>query len=220
MKILYVILSCDKYKDTRQKWQRETWLKDTKDFVYLDKPDGEETYKNAPLKYISFLKHYTIFDELGTEVDYDWFFFCDDDTFVYTEKLERFLNCPFDKIPFTTGQIAFMPGPCMIGFKGGEFPIYNLKIAWCSGGAGIALNREAVKNIQTHLRATPRPLVTDETDISLAIWATMGNKELTVIDNKRFSPFNPRDAMSEGLKDCISFHYCERKDFYDLYDKR
>ncbi len=206
MKILYVILSCDKYKDTRQKWQRETWIKDALAFAYLNDPIGEETYKNAPLKYVEFFMTFSDTD------NFDWFFFCDDDTYVNTDKLE--IELPFLSTMVKEGR------PTMIGFKGGEFPIYNLKIAWCSGGAGIALNREAVKNIQTHLRNTPHPLVTDETDISLAIWATMGNKELVVIDNKRFSPFNPLDAAREGLKDCITYHYCERKDFYGLYDKR
>ncbi len=220
MKILYVILSCDKYKDTRQKWQRETWLKDIgeENMLYLDSPVGEETYKNAPLKYIQFLSRINFKSGYNWYFidDYDWFFFCDDDTFVYTDKLEDALLIPTG-LPTTTGIYL---RPTMIGFKGGEFPIYNLKIAWCSGGAGIALNREAVKNIQVHLRATPRPLVTDETDISLAIWATMASKDLVVIDNKRFSPFNPLDAAREGLKDCITYHYCERKDFYELYDKR
>ncbi len=213
MKILYIILSCDKYKDTRQKWQSETWLNNVENVIYLDKPayqgiantNFEDNYKNAPLKYCELLECCTFKDDI------DWFFFCDDDTFVYTEKLEE---CISEQSILTGGR------PQMIGFKGGEFPIYNLKIAWCSGGAGIALNREAVKNIQTHLRATPRPLVTDETDISLAIWATMANKDLVVIDNKRFSPFNPREAMKEGLKDCITYHYCERKDFYELYERK
>ncbi len=201
MRILYVILSCDKYKDTRQVWQRETWLKGIPHW-YLSDPVGEETYKNAPLKYVKF------FNEMQWADSYDWFFFCDDDTYVNTDKLQGLLKGYWGALPQ------------MIGFKGGEFPIYNLKIAWCSGGAGIALNREAVKNIQTHLRATPRPLVTDETDISLAIWATMANSELVVIDNKRFSPFNPLDATREGLKDCITYHYCERKNFYELNEKR
>ncbi len=213
MKILYVILSCDKYKDTRQKWQRETWLKDGLDYMYLDQPSGDETYKNAPLKYIKFFDNAYI-SEMYTNA-FDWFLFCDDDTFVYTEKLEQYLFHYMQTV-----HLSYLPSAAMIGFKGGEFKIYNLSIPWCSGGAGIALNREAVKNIQTHLRATPRPLVTDETDISLAIWATMSNSELVVIDNKRFSPFNPLDAAREGLKDCITYHYCERKDFYELYDKR
>ncbi len=211
MKILYIILSCDKYKDTRQVWQRETWLKGNDDCIYLDDiyQTKEETYKNAPYKYLEFFSN---FDRVGTY--YDWFFFCDDDTFVYAERLHQYLFHYMQTV-----HLSYLPSAAMIGFKGGEFKIYNLSIPWCSGGAGIALNREAVKNIQTHLRATPRPIVTDETDISLAIWATMGNKELVVIDNKRFSPFNPLEAAREGLKDCITYHYCERKDFYELYGK-
>ncbi len=214
MKILYVILSCDKYKDTRQKWQRETWLKDMHpmNHVYLNEhPDGlEDNYKNAPYKYISFFKLLTD----NVREHFDWLFFCDDDTFVYTEKLEELLSTEISE-----SSILHLSDSYMIGFYGGRFKIYNLEIGWCSGGAGIALNREVVKNIQTHLRNTPKPLVTDETDISLAIWATMANKELFVIDNKRFSPFNPLDAAREGMRDCITYHYVERKDFYELYGR-
>jgi hypothetical protein len=108
----------------------------------------------------------------------------------------------------------------MIGFSGGTFPIYNLQIQWCSGGAGIALSRSAVKNIQTHLRSTPKPLITHETDISLAIWAMMANESLIVIDNKKFSPFNPLDAAREGMLDCITYHYCNEENFHELYNKR
>jgi hypothetical protein len=201
MKILYVILTCDKNKD-RQRWQRETWLKEIP-HIYLDKPIGEEIYNNAPLKYIDF---FICQPDLLIE-PYDFFFFCDDDTFVYTDKLESFLAGENSK--------AFM-----IGFSGGTFPIYNLNIQWCSGGAGIALSRECVKNIQTHLRSTPKPLVTHETDISLAIWAMMANEKLIVIDNKKFSPFNPLDAAREGMQDCITYHYCNEENFHELYNKR
>ncbi len=203
MKILYVILTCDKNKE-RQRWQRETWLKEIP-HIYLDKPIGEEIYNNAPLKYIDF---FICHPDLLAE-PYDFVFFCDDDTFVYTDKLEMKLDVYIHPL--------FTEHCTMIGFSGGTFPIYNLQIQWCSGGAGIALSRSAVKNIQTHLRSTPKPLITHETDISLAIWAMMANESLIVIDTHRFSPFNPKDAAEQKMFDCISYHYCNQEDFYSLY---
>lgn len=193
MKILYVILTCEKYLNTRVKWQKESWAKSVP-VAYLVEPVGEEVYNNAPLKYIPFFKTLV--------TDFDWFFFCDDDTFVDTKKLKWFL------------ETQVMPDEeyVMIGFSGGTFPIHNLKITWCSGGAGIAMSRELVKKIQSHLRNTENPLVTHETDISLAIWATMAAKDLVVIDNKRFSPFKPH----ESPENCITYHYCTEQDFIRL----
>ncbi len=198
MKILYVILTCAQNAN-RQQWQRDTWLKgiDEMDYIYLDEPAGEEIYNNAPFKYIEFFKR------MQFQSDYDWFIFCDDDTFIFTKRLKYLLD--FE-----------MANAIMIGFKGGIFDIYNLHIAWCSGGAGIALNRFCIERIQLHLNNTLRPLITHETDISLAIWATMATDNLTVIDNKKFSPFNPLDAKKEGMHDCITYHYCSKEDFYSL----
>ncbi len=194
MKILYVILTCAQNAN-RQQYQKDTWLKGV-DYVYLDKPVGEEIYNNAPLKYIEFFKEY--------KGDYDWLIFCDDDTFIFTERLK---NC---LAPYISDKFY------CVGFKGGTFQLHNLQITWCSGGAGISINNYVADQIQWHLDNVPRPIITHETDISLAIWATMATDNLTVIDNKKFSPFNPLDAKKEGMHDCITYHYCNREDFYSL----
>ncbi len=198
MKILYVILTCAQNAH-RQQYQKDTWLKGV-DYVYLDKPVGEEIYNNAPLKYIEFFNRYAS--------EYDWLFFCDDDTFVFTGRLYKLLES-YKLIPEDSKHL-------MIGFKGGTFALHSLQIEWCSGGAGFAINSDCALNIQDHLDYTPHPLITHETDISLAIWATMATDNLTVIDNKKFSPFKPLDAKAQGMHDCITYHYCNREDFYSL----
>ncbi len=195
MKILYVILTCAQNAH-RQQYQKDTWLKGV-DYVYLDKPVGEEIYNNAPLKYIEFF-----LNKQHLLLGYDWLFFCDDDTFVFTDKLKQ--------------VYAQMQGNSIMGFKGGTFNIHNLQITWCSGGAGVLMSIFIASKIRRHLQNTSYPLVTHETDISLAIWATMATDNLTVIDNKKFSPFNPLDAKKQGMHDCITYHYCNREDFYSL----
>ena len=76
MNILFVILTCEKYKE-RIELQKQTWLKyiGEKDNYYTAclLENAEDTYNNVPLKYVSFFKHYK---ELN---NFDWVFFCDDD---------------------------------------------------------------------------------------------------------------------------------------------
>lgn len=193
MKILYVILTCPKYAETRQQWQKATWLQG-QEYIYLSDAPESEGYKEAPLKYVRWLRSVTL--------KHDWYFFCDDDTFVFPKKLR-----------FAISNIAQY---IMQGFKGGSFDIYNLKnIEWCSGGAGILMNKALVERIQFHLRHN-NPIVTDETDISLAIWARM-SCNVRVIDDKRFSPFNPRETTH--TTDPITYHYCERHDFFTLKER-
>jgi hypothetical protein len=188
MKIFYIILSCAEYANTRQQWQKDTWLKG-QDYIYLDDDQGGG-YKDAPKKYVRYLRE--------AKREHDYYFFCDDDTFVYTKKLEAILK-----------DVSINE---MIGFKGGEFKIYNLNIGWCSGGAGILMNWVLFHYIQMHLLTTPHPIITDETDISLAIWAAMSS-DVQVIDNKRFSPFKTAETT---VKDCITYHYCDKNDFMRL----
>ncbi len=189
MTILFIILSTKQYATTRQQWQKQTWLQGV-DYVYLDTPVGEEIYTNAPKKYVQYLK--------TVPLNYDWYFFCDDDTFVFVDKLKYYLTVT--------------PQPVMIGFKGGEFNIYSLRISWCSGGAGFAVSAAVLWNVRQHLLHN-RPIVTDETDISFSVWACMSSPDLKVIDNKRFCPFKPNDPCVAGMTDLITYHYCGEEDF-------
>ena len=97
MKICYIISTCDKYIDTRVKYQMETCLKDVdkNDIYYLtSKPDIEKRHfgwncmddeKNITWKYLHFI--------YNMNIDYyDWYFFIDDDTFVFKERLIEYLN--------------------------------------------------------------------------------------------------------------------------------
>ena len=127
MKILYIILTCEKYRN-RMQWQKSTWLKNVNesDYIYLEEPVGEETYNNAPKKYVQF------FSSFERILEYDWVFFCDDDTFVFTDRLKHFLT-PIDRTPK------------MIGYILGDFDVEKFRTTLCSGGAGIAVTSNLVQ---------------------------------------------------------------------------
>ena len=97
MKICYIISTCNKYLETRVKYQMDIMFKNfpKKDIYYLtSKPDLEKRQfgwncmddeKNISWKYIYFIYHMNI-------SDYDWYIFIDDDTYVYQNRLEKLLQ--------------------------------------------------------------------------------------------------------------------------------
>lgn len=194
MTLIYLILTTKANAATRQRWQKDTWLKGV-DYVYLDQPlNGEEIYTNVAHKYVAWLK--------ANELKHDWYFFCDDDTWVNTAKLTAILRPTSNAI--------------MTGFKGGEFTVEGttLKTQWCSGGAGIGISRVLLKGIQQYVCGDP--IISNESDTSLGIWAKMCDLGFVTIHNRLFRPQHPRHASNNGVKGCITYHYCEKQDFESL----
>lgn len=130
-KIFLAICSCHKYKELREAC-RKTWLsklpenieyrffvgktdapyEPEKDVVYLDVPD---TYWELPQKTIAALLY-----SLGFE--YDWYGKCDDDTFLFLDKLPEILSDEHECI----GKVSF-----------------NKK--WALGGAGYFMRRNVAE---------------------------------------------------------------------------
>lgn len=210
MKILYVILTADKYHDRRE-LQCRNWMKYiccNDDYIYLcdsarvffnfiwdekmvgyDLPTG---YDNVALKYSSFIKQYNLFD------NFDWIFFCDDDTFLFPKKLHHLLRY-FNK-----------DEPIMIGRTG----VYE---GWqvCSGGAGFAVSQNLILKVQQYLKTNPYEHLPNS-DTSLGMWAKLAEPNMKVID--RIEQFQTQHLRHEdnGLVDidsCITFHYCTEYDY-------
>lgn len=195
MRILYVILTCEKYLNSRVAWQKDSWLKGV-EYVYLDDSYGKEGYLNVATKYVDFFSR--------TDISvYDWLFFCDDDTFVFPERLES------DLIRYSQYK------PICTGFKIGTFKIEGTETyTTCfSGGAGIAINTELFYYIQEYLKE-PNRIITNESDTSLAVWCKLSNDDVSFIDGSNlFRPVGPRHPSNEGFTNCITYHYCNQKDF-------
>ncbi len=98
MKICYIISTCDKYLDTRVKYQMETFFSNTdkNDIYYLTSKSNidkrhfgwncMDDCQNITWKYIHFIKN------MNNILTYDWYIFIDDDTFVFIDRLEKLLN--------------------------------------------------------------------------------------------------------------------------------
>lgn len=195
MTILFLILTTKANANTRQRWQRETWLQGV-DYVYLDEPlNGEEVYTNVAHKYVAWLR--------SNELKHDWYFFCDDDTWVYVERLRA--------------ALGLTNVPTMKGFKGGEFMVEGTTFItqWFSGGAGVAINKPLLLRIQSYVKGE-NIIVSTESDTSLAIWAKISTLNFLPVHNRLFRPQHPHHASNNSVKDCITYHYCSMNDFYEL----
>ena len=128
MSCCYIILTCEKYLNTRAKWVLENSLHkvDKKDIYFLSCEPKEpniygwntpDNYEGCPMKYIKFFQNMTL--------DYDWYFFMDDDTFIFTDRLNEFIS-KYDK-----NEPLYIGNRC----ENYSFPIYM------SGGSGFLLTK-------------------------------------------------------------------------------
>lgn len=204
MRILFVILTCEKYEDTRQKWQKESWINNMVDFIYLDGGYcNEDNYSNLSKKYETF------FLRLGDNdiKNYDWIFFCDDDTFVFVDRLEKLL-------------LLFDPSkPVLIGSELTPELVAkatDLDVRACSGGAGIAISSELAMLIKSHVESGECIVLNEQADVTLGIWASNCECELINLSHF-FKPHSPK--IVNEVTDEITFHYCDEECFKLLNNK-
>ena len=203
MSVCYIILTCENYLPTRCEWQRNTFLKivNGKDVYFLScKNSGEsvygwdtpDNYDSCPLKYIRFFKNMTL--------NYDWYFFIDDDTFINVDNLHNLLQTYDKEEPYYIGRLCTNYNP----------PFHM------SGGAGFLLSRSLYLSLIEYIRNTPenKLMVSINGDLSLAIWLkNINNKK--VINNNNFHP--TKHTADTDLTNFISFHYLKSLDDFLFY---
>jgi hypothetical protein len=205
MRVCYIILTCEKFLQTRAKWQKDTFLNDVdaKDVYFISSKMGEpniygwnteDNYEGCPKKYVRFLQNMNI--------DYDWYVFIDDDTYVNTYRLVELLQT------YNSDEILY------IGSK--RFDQWNVN--YMSGGAGFCLSSSLYKLVTEYVRErTDRQLYFNYNgDVTMGSWI---NKIPNVlhIDNVRFSAEHHK--TDEQLTDFISFHYLKNSEQFEYYHK-
>lgn len=200
MKICYIISTCDKYLDTRVKYQMETFLSDIdkNDIFYLtSKSNIEKRYfgwncmddeKNISWKYIHF------FYNMTTILNYDWYIFIDDDTFVFIDRLKQLLK-NYDK--------------SSLYYIGNELD--HIKQEFClymSGGGGYAISNGLYKILHKYVIETginnSYKHWCDELCIGLWINEMKEKHNINQIDNKNFL-IDPHKNEYE-LNNAITIH--------------
>jgi hypothetical protein len=208
MKICYIILSCEAYLPTRNKWQKNTWLKNVDldpnaDYYLLGATmkkehkmvgwDTADDYASCPIKYIKFFYHMDL-------SEYDYICFCDDDTYIYHSRL-------LNKIKEFDPEDKFYIGA----------PLYSYSVNYMSGGAGFVLTRTLYNEVRKYIRSNY-----DKIPIWLNGDVTMGKWILNVSDVKHV---NLKQFMSGEthiknthcpLETAISYHYVTQE-FFTYY---
>ena len=210
MKLCYIISTCDKYIDNRVKYQMETFLKNINknDIFYLtSKPNIENRQfgwnsmddpQNITWKYIHFIYNMNI-------PDYDWYIFIDDDTFVFENRLKKFL------LNYNSNENYY------IGYE-----LDHIKNEFClymSGGGGYAISNSLYKLINNYVKQTGINNSYEHwcDDLCIGLWIDKLKKEhhINQFNNSLFH-LGLHNTESE-LKTAITFHKVITKEQYDFY---
>ena len=189
----FIVLTCDKYLNTRVKSIQETWgsnqnikfLTDSKiedkDIIGFGTP---QTYEGIFEKYLLFFKNYNF-----TKKDY--YFFVDDDTFVNLKNLNK-LNLPSKETLFLTGRVLCLniDGTDLWGNQTGtNISLINgentsLPLYYQSGGSGFILTQSSCVSIQNYLKSSTNIPYCRFGDVSLGFWAR--NCGINITPNENF----------------------------------
>jgi hypothetical protein len=202
-KILYVLLHGEVNKD-RYDNVKDTWGINSDLLFYGDyENDNEEIIKVSENKSYrsNEEKHVNVFKYLSQnpKYDYEWFFFCDDDTFVNVNKLEELL--PTFDVNYAHGQLLRTDN--IDGRK-----INNGLLQYLSGGAGYLIHCDLLNKISNEIK----DLNTGYADVTLGLCLRDLNIPVLNSDLFKSQPPNFYNYSDELIKNYISFHYIKTKD--------
>jgi hypothetical protein len=217
MRICYIISTCDKYIETRVKYQLGHMLKnvDKSDIYFLSsKPNIEnrqfgwqcmDDTQNITWKYIHFIYNMNI-------PNYDWYIFIDDDTFVFENRLKLFLQQYNSKDSYYIGK------ECT-----------HIKEQFCvymSGGAGYAISNKLYGLITDYIKKIGinkayYPIINLQEqwcdDLCIGVWINELKKNNT-INQIHSNLFHTRLHKSElALAESITFHKVISEELYIFY---
>ena len=219
MKIAYIISTCDKYLESRVKFQKEIMFKNInkEDIYYLTSQSNIDKRhfgwnclddcQNITWKYIYFIYHMEIQDK------YDWFILIDDDTFVFDSRLQKMLSQYNSENNYYIGK--------ELDHIKNEFCLYM------SGGAGYCISKSLYKLIKSHIMKLGinecyyirnlKEQFCDDLCIGLWIQDIAKDNKVEQINNDLFH-IGLQEDDSE-LKTAITFHKVIKEEQYIFYQK-
>jgi len=202
-KILYLILHT---KNHENRWSNltDTWLKNKDYLFYSDHEDlkkniikvtSDNSYHSNEPKFVNIV---TLLPE--KYMNYEWYFFADNDTWVNTNKLESLLDT-LDVNLFHGQKIFCWPNDRSLGYL--------------AGGAGMLIHNLRFR----HLRDNFKNYRTGYSDVSLGFY--MRENRIECGDNELFKSQPPEhyNISEENIPNYISFHYIKDKETQSKYTK-
>lgn len=190
--LLYCVLHTQLQK-SRIKNIKETWGKDKNLIFYSDyndlnnnifKVSNRTDYASGQEKQIN------VFTLLNYILDsYEWYIFCDNDTFINTNLLEK--------------KIYDLNTEKVHGRVINSWPV-DKNLYYVSGGAGFIMHNSLVKKIFPKLKQN---YDIEYSDVSLGI--NLKEMKIDLEDNDSFHPREPEfyNIKDNNIKNYISFHY-------------
>jgi len=196
-KILVLILHGSMFQD-RYNNVINTWGKDIDHIFYSDHQDIEKNiikvsdrvdYKSNEEKHINVFKYL-----IDNKTDYDWFYFCDDDTFVNVSNLIEYAQeANDDLVHGSVLKSTWKKDPNLI---------------YCSGGAGYLIS----KKILLEICNTIEVVGTGFADVTLGL--KLRELNINTHDDFRFKSQYPAfyGITTDEYCKYISFHYIKEYD--------
>lgn len=209
--IFYSLLSCEKYKLTRQRILRETWLSKVppSDYVFLSDEHSDDSVKMSDKKDYSSCEEKQLNSLnylLKNKLNYEWYFFGDDDTYVNPFNLTDFLSS------FTEESVGSSLNK-LSDPRNGAFDIFNIN-AYYSGGAGFVFSKKTLNSVDGKLF----PPSIFYADISMGrLLLNCGGK---ITDCNRFfaTNFSELKHSEETIKRAITYHYMNESQMKKAYE--
>lgn len=208
MRIAYIVATCEKYIPTRVKYLKKTCLQyvDKNDIYFLSCKSDEtnrifgwdtsDEYNDLPFKYIEFFKNMNL--------DYDWYFFMDDDTFVFPNHLEKLIkdNGYNPNENYYIGKI--------LDHVEHEWGIY------LSGGAGRLVSKSLYQNFIYFIRWMPIESIHRHwcEDLNMGTWVQEINKTQQVFTLNNNDFHIEMDDSENEIYTAITFHHLKKEKHY------
>lgn len=201
MKILVLVIHSENTKE-RCNNIMSTWGKDVDIFFYSDYEDlkfnvikvsNRKDYAGCPEKIIN------VFNKLPESyLDYDWYFFCDDDTFLNTRLLKATLK---------TFDPNYVHGNIIEGWP------EDLSLSYPQGGAGFMISNSTFKKIRSF------GVIYNVVWSDVCLGLNIRSLNIKMKHDNRFNIHPPDDSV-EKVCEHISFHYVKSiEEIENLYNQ-
>jgi len=221
MKVKFLVLTCRKNFETKAKSVLETWGSGQEILFLSDYGNSHNIISfQIPPDYAFMSMRYSNYIKSLTDIESDWYFFCDDDTFVNVLNLSNFLLDFDSNESFYIGKKLLLTEKCLDSegnYTG--FPVNSLRgdratlpLNYASGGAGFVLSKRSFLKLKEYLTNCKDIPYSYNTDVTMGFW--IRNCGIEISDNNYFNTHTPIDHKhdKDQIRKSFTYHYLSDKE--------